>query len=327
MTERTDRMTKTPKASRRGPTATMPADLLSDVLGLLALQGEVFCRTELSAPWGLRLVRQSAHFHMIERGAVWFEIESTQHGFEAVAGDLVVLPHGNGHCMMDRAGRTAVPLEQLLPKAVSASLLRHGGGGVVTDVICGTFHIGGLVAESMLAVLPTVIHMPGAHIQHFAWLDPLLRQLAEESQSDAPGSRFASSRLVDLLLVLVVRYWLAQHPEQRGGLLAAQRDPRIAAALALLHNGPQRSWDVQGLATAVGMSRSSFTERFTTLVGEPPLKYLTRWRVNLAARLLASPTISVAEVAERVGYDSEAAFSRAFKRHLGSAPTVYRRRR
>jgi Cupin len=111
MTERTDRMTKTPKASRRGPTATMPADLLSDVLGLLALQGEVFCRTELSAPWGLRLVRQSAHFHMIERGAVWFEIESTRHGFEAVAGDLVVLSHGNGHCMMDRPGRTAVPLE------------------------------------------------------------------------------------------------------------------------------------------------------------------------------------------------------------------------
>jgi AraC-like DNA-binding protein len=229
--------------------------------------------------------------------------------------------------MMDRRGRTAVPLEQLLPQAVSASLLRHGGGGAATDVICGTFHIGGPVAESLLAVLPRVIHMPGARARHFAWLDALLHQLAEESQSDAPGSRFASSRLVDLLLVLVVRYWLAQQPELRGGLLAAQRDPRIAATLARLHRAPERNWEVAGLAAAVGMSRSSFTERFTVLVGEPPLKYLTRWRVNLAARLLASPSISVAEVAERVGYDSEAAFSRAFKRHLGSAPAVYRHRR
>jgi AraC-like DNA-binding protein len=326
MTERPDRMTKTPKAILRGGTAPMAVDLVSDVLGLLDLQGEVFCRTELSAPWGLSLSRQSAHFHIIERGSVWFQIEGSRQGFESVAGDLVVLPHGDGHRMMDRPNRQAVPLEKLLPQAASSSLLRHGGGGAATDVICGTFRIGGLVADPMLALLPKVIHVPAAHARRFTWLDLLLRVLAEESQSDAPGSRFASSRLVDLLLVLVVRYWLAQQPELHGGLLAALRDRRIAAALAQLHHAPERGWDVPGLAAAVGMSRSSFIERFTTLLGEPPLKYLTRWRVNLAAKLLATPSASVAEVAERVGYRSEAAFSRVFKRYLGAAPAHYRRR-
>jgi AraC-like DNA-binding protein len=326
MTERTDDMTKTPRRQRSAGGPSPTPDVLSDVLGLLSLRGEVFCRTELSAPWGMFLSRHSAHFHVIERGSVWFQLEKAKRPFETVAGDLVVLPHGHGHRMMDRPGRKAVPLEQILPQQTTPSLLRYGGGGAATHVICGTFRIGGLIADSMMAVLPAVIHVPGASARHFAWLDLLLRLLAEESQSTAPGSRFATSRMVDLLLVLVVRYWLAEQPQPRGGWLAGLRDQRIAAALAHMHGAPERAWDVVGLASAVGMSRSSFTERFTTIVGESPLQYLTRWRVQLAARWLEAPGATVGEVAERVGYRSEAAFSRVFKRHLGAAPTLYRHR-
>ena len=166
-----------------------------------------------------------------------------------------------------------------------------------------------------------------AAIRRFAWLDLLMRLLAEESQGDAPGRRFASSRLVDLLLVLVVRYWWAQKPQTGSQWLGALHDPRIGAALARLHAAPERGWTIAGLAATAGMSRSSFLERFTSLVGEAPMTYLTRWRMQLAAKMLLSPGASVSRVAGRSGYESEAAFSRAFKRYIGVAPAEYRRAR
>jgi AraC-like DNA-binding protein len=292
---------------------------------LLTVRGEIFCHTHLSAPWAMAIERRTAYFHLIEAGAAWFQVGNSKKPFETVAGDLVVLPHGDGHLLMDRPGRRAVPLEQILKSASSPSLLRYGGGGAPTEVVCGTFRFGGFIAESMLSILPKVIHVPSARARHFAWLDFLMQLLAEESKGDSPGRRFASSRLVDLLLVLVVRYWLAQQPESSGGWLGAIRDPRIGSALALLHGTPERDWSVPELAAAVGMSRSSLTERFSALVGDPPLTYLTRWRMYLAAKLLESPSASVSEVGGRVGYESEAAFSRAFKRHLGVAPAFYRR--
>jgi AraC-like DNA-binding protein len=132
------------------------------------------------------------------------------------------------------------------------------------------------------------------------------------------------SRLVDLLFVQTLRHWLTTSQEQPVGWLGALRDPRVGAALALLHENPETAWDVETLASKVGMSRSSFATRFVELVGEPPSKYLTRWRVHLAARLLRAPGATIAQTAERVGYDSEAAFSRAFKRYMRSAPAAFR---
>lgn len=318
----------TRKPDRRSPAASpaVAPDLLSDVLGLLRLGGEVFCRTELTAPWGLSLSRNSAHFHVVERGAVCFLLEGARKPFEAVAGDLVVLPHGHGHRMTDRPGRRTIPLEELLAGHHGPALLRHGGGGAPTDVLCGTFHIDGQIAGSVLQVLPPVIRLPTGGAVLSAWLRLLLQMLGEEIHAPRAGSRFASSRLVDLLFVQVVRHWLASQPALDAGWLAAMGDERIARSIARIHDAPALPWSVDQLAAVAGMSRSAFTGRFTRVVGESPLRYLTSWRVRLAARLLESPTATVTEVAAHVGYGSEAAFSRAFKRALGKAPAAYRKR-
>jgi AraC-like DNA-binding protein len=158
------------------------------------------------------------------------------------------------------------------------------------------------------------------------WLEHTLRYLAAEALNEAPGREIALSRLVDLLFVQTIRHWLAESKGAPLGWIGAARDPRIATAITRMHEQPAEPWDVDRLARAVGMSRSRFADRFVDLVGETPSRYLTRWRVHRAARLLQAPGATVAPVAPLVGYESEAAFSRAFKRYAGVAPAAFRRK-
>jgi AraC-like DNA-binding protein len=170
-----------------------------------------------------------------------------------------------------------------------------------------------------------VIHIPGQSRKTDEWLGWTLKLLAFEARKPRPGSKEIISRLTGVIFIQVMRAWLEQQPEARGGWFRALRDPQIAAVLAAIHRDPSRQWSVAGLADEAAMSRSSFASRFTSLLGVPPLTYLNDWRLHLAAGLLKRGHLIVSQVAEQVGYGSETSFSKAFKRRFSVAPGVYRR--
>jgi AraC-like DNA-binding protein len=302
-----------------------PADVLSNVLVQLRLRAEVVCRSAFSSPWGLAFPPGAAHFHMVERGTCYVEVAG-QRPLLLGRGDLVFLPRGKGHRLIDVPNRRAVAYESVVgPRYENArTLIRWGGGGAVTKVTCGVFRFGVAGVRTVLSVLPALIHVhpSAARASLPAKLLPLL---LAEATSTAPGSDLTTSRLLDILFVHGLQRWLSSAPRGSLGWVGALRDPRVGRAIAAIHGTPERSWTVGELAAVAGMSRSPFAARFTELVGEPPLKYVARWRMDVAAQFLQSGEGSVREAAERVGYTAEAAFSRAFKRAFGQPPSAYRR--
>jgi AraC-like DNA-binding protein len=194
-------------------------------------------------------------------------------------------------------------------------------------MVCGVFRFGNPAAATMLAALPTLLHVPSVERDAGTLLSSAIPLLLQETASRAPGSALTTARLIDILLVYAVRHWLTSSAAGSGGWTAALRDPKISGALAQLHAAPARSWTVAALAATVGMSRSPFAARFAAAMKEPPLRYVTRWRMHLAADLLLNDEgVSVREVAARVGYEAEEAFSRAFKRFFHASPAAFRKR-
>ncbi len=304
-------------------------DVLSDVLGSLRLEGTVFCRSELSAPWGMAIPAGTlAHFHVIERGSCWLRLRGEPRPIALAGGDLVVIPHGQGHTLSDTPHTRPVPLGKLMggQRGGSCPVMSYGGGGSETQLVCGAFAFERREAHPLLSLLPPLIHVPGSQGRAVDGLEPALRFLADEARQGRPGAETVISRLTGVIFVQAVRAWTERQPEGQGGWLGALRDRHVGAALGLIHREPGRDWTVAALAAQAGLSRSSFSARFTRLVGEPPLSYLTRWRMHLAAGWLRHEDAALAELAERAGYESEAAFSKAFKRRYGIAPGAYRRR-
>ncbi|HBL25509.1 MAG TPA: AraC family transcriptional regulator [Acidobacteria bacterium] len=303
-------------------------DVLADVLGTLRLRSRVFCRSDLRAPWAMTLRScDYAHFHVVEQGNAWLRLERRREALPLATGDLVIVPHGRGHTLADTPDAPPVPLERLpRQEAGGHYVLRHGGSGAATQILCGAFELGLGSDNPVLAALPPVLHVPGQSAGTGAWLGPLLQLLLHEARQPRPGTGTILTRLTDVIFVQAVRVWLDAQPEGGGGWLGALRDPQVGAALAHLHREPERDWSVTELAAAVGLSRSPFAARFRELVGEPPLTYLTRWRMRLAASLLRDGQLTLRELAERSGYESEAAFSKAFKRQLGLSPRTFRQR-
>lgn len=304
------------------------SDVLTTVMDTLRLRSRVFCRSELRAPWGMALKRSDdAHFHVIERGSAWLRVE----GHEPVAlagGDLVVVPHGDGHTLTDSLATRARPLAEMVGRPASQGgcvVMRGGGDGAETRLVCGSFRFERKDAHPLVELLPPLIHLRPAEAPAAEWLDATLRFLAFETREGRPGTETIVSRLTDVIFVQVLRAWIEALPEGRGGWLGALRDRPVGAALGLIHRSPEHGWTNASLASAVGMSRSRFAARFRRLVGEPPLAYLARWRLETAARLLRDDTLSLGEVSSRVGYESEAAFSKAFRRRFGIPPGAFRR--
>ena len=303
-------------------------DVLSEVLHTLRLRGQVFCASELSSPWSIRLPRRElADFHVVERGAAVLRLPGARAPIALEAGDLVILPHGSGHVLGDGTHTTPVVFEELLARRRSTELVvRHGGDGPQTHMICGAFHFENGLDNPILPLLPPVIHVRAATSRAVAWLRPTLDLLASEARRVQPGSGALVTRLTEIIFVQSIRAWIAEQPVGDGGWLGALRDRQIAASLALMHQAPEHDWTVAELGRKVGMSRSPFAARFRALVGAPPAGYLNRWRLHLATTLLRDEPLTVSALAERVGYESEAAFSKAFKRRFGVAPGAYRLR-
>jgi AraC-like DNA-binding protein len=220
-----------------------------------------------------------------------------------------------------------VRIQDLVPAELPTRFepCRVGGGGTTARYLCGGFQFGESSANPVLASLPPLIHVKGENGRVLPWLEVQLQCIACEASSGRPGAQMVVARLSDVLFVQAVRAHLAALEDEAHGWLAAARDPQIGRALYLIHRSPERSWTVASLAAAVFLSRSAFAERFTRLVGQPPLAYLSAWRMHLAARMLRGESVRLAALADRLGYGSEASFSTAFRRHYGTSPGAYRR--
>lgn len=240
----------------------------------------------------------------------------------------MVLPHGRGHSLVDNPETVPTPLEEI--KAARAGggcpVLAHGGGGAATGLICGEFHFEHGKEHALLDLLPPLIHIKGENGRAVAWLESTLNFLACEVRSGRPGMAMVIDRLLDIVFVQVVQAWMEEQPEGTGGWLGSLRDDSVGAALGFIHGEPERAWTVAELGREVGMSRSAFAARFRNLVGSSPLQYLKRWRMELATQWMRDHSLSLAQVARQVGYQSEAAFSKAFKDYSGLPPATWRRR-
>ncbi len=286
-------------------------------------------RAHLRCPWAVRSRSLSrAIFHAVVEGECHMHPEGHDEPLHMRTGDVVLLTRGDAHVMSDGGNSIPAPLEHLsmTEDGSCVATLEFGGQGDQTRLICGTFvlrHAGG---DAMLSSLPPVLHAHGRPSGGMsAWLDTTIDMLAHELERNAPGSEVMVARLTDMLVMYLLRACVEQAPERGGGWLSALRDERIGRAIATMHHDPAGKWTATTLASRAGMSRSSFFARFNELVGEPPARYLARWRMWVAADLLKREQLSLGELAERVGYSSEDAFSRVFKKAHGMSPGQYRR--
>jgi AraC-like DNA-binding protein len=267
----------------------------------------------------------SASLLVIARGSAQLEVERLKGPMVLSAGDVALLPNGDAHVLRDGKGS---PLHVLgtgqCQRSTATNPLRLGGNGARTTLVAGAFRYGSGRGIPLFETLPSVIHISASDARVSPWLSSTVQLLIAESAARSAGGTVVVSRLVDVLFVQALRTYITNSSCKDCGLRALG-DPHIGKALQLVHDRPAEAWTVEGLARAVGLSRSAFAARFTELVGEAPLAYVSRWRMTKAAELLRESNLSMLDVAERAGYRSEAAFNRAFKRHEGTAPARYRR--
>jgi AraC-like DNA-binding protein len=306
-----------------------PPDPLGEALHFLRMDGAFYCRTELTAPWGLTmpLMPNYLWFHVVTEGRVLLEIHDTDSVW-LQPGDLALVPHGEDHRLRSEPG---VPVPGVLELDLQHpsdryEILRHGGGGTPTTLICGAVRFDHPAARNLVGILPEIIRIEASDTPRASWMQSLVRLMAFEAREFQPGGEAVITRLADILVIQAIRAWIETAPAAQTGWLGALQDKQIGRALTLIHREPARAWTVAALASELAMSRSAFAARFTELVNEPAMQYVTRWRMQVAQSALESEGATVAELADRLGYRSEAAFARAFKRVIGVPPGAVRRR-
>lgn len=302
-------------------------DVLGKALHFLRLSGTSYCVSELTVPWALQLpaVKGGLTFHVVAAGRCWLEVPGAERR-RLEPGDLALVPHGEGHRLSSGPGIAVRRIDDLPHERVSDRyrILRHGGGGAPTHLVCGSVRLDHPAGQRLVGALPKIIHVRASTSARMEWLESTLRFMAAEARELRPGGETVITRLADILVIQAIRAWLENDPAARTGWLGALQDPQIGRAIALVHEVPDRDWTLALLARAAGMSRSSFAARFAELVGEPAMRYVARWRMHVAVGWLREDA-SVGELAGRLGYRSEAAFSRAFKRFVGEPPGAVRR--
>ena len=304
-----------------------PADPLGEALQFLRMNGAYYCRSELTAPWGLTLPATPGYlwFHAVTSGRMWLET-----GDEATSiqlGDLALVPHGEGHVLRSELGTAAPGILELEREHVSDryEILRHGDGGAPTGLVCGAVRLDHPAARNLIEILPRTIHIEASSSSRLEWMQSVLRLMASEAAELRPGGEAVITRLGDILVIQAIRAWMESDPAAQRGWLGALQDPQIGRAISNVHRDPARNWTVASLAHELAMSRSAFAARFTELVGEPVMSYVARWRMQVAVAALREEGATVGQLADRLGYRSEAAFSRAFKRVIGVSPGAIRR--
>ena len=303
--------------------AAVRRDALGEALHTMRMSGAFYCHSEFSEPWGLTLPALPGHlwFHLVSSGRA--VIDTGDGDLTALhSGDVALVTQGAGHRLFSDPAAPAPGILDLPRDEISDryEVLRHGGGGAPTRMMCGAVRFDHPAARNLVALLPEVLAFEAATTPDVVWMQSTLSLIAAETKRPRPGGEAVITRLADILVIQALRWWIETDPGARTGWLGALRDDRIGHALALIHADPARAWTVATLADELAMSRSAFAARFTELVGEPVIQYVTRWRMSVAVNTLRDEGATVAELANRLGYRSEAAFARAFKRTVGVAP-------
>ena len=314
-------------------------DAFSEVLSGVRLKGAMFFSAEFSAPWRLstphcRLLAPTlapgaphiAIYHLVVDGAARASVEGGPET-ELSPGDIVVFPHGDPHHLSAGTGQNLVESAAVLRRIATGDLspMHAGGGGATTRFVCGYLTLDPMLCGPILDSLPPMLTVNVRTDRSGHWLEQTILYLLEEAASNRAGSDAMLAKLSEALFVDTLRRYVASLPDQTTGWLAGARDVAVGKSLALLHRRPEHPWTIAELAAEVGLSRSSLVERFTRYLAESPIAYLTGWRLRLAAQALTASSKGVADIAAAVGYESEAAFNRAFKRVFGLPPARYRR--
>jgi len=313
-------------------------DVLSEVLKVVKLQGALFYNGEFSSPWSVRTASSrdlACHFapgaehviiyHLLSEGRASIRMDDGTR-IALNAGDIVMIPHGDPHIMengpptkpVDDSGQLAEVLNHGL------KLWRCGGGGEVTRFICGYMACEPRLSQVFLSGLPPVFKVSIRNDPSGKWLENSIRFSVDEADPSRAGGEAVLAKLSEVLFVETLRAYITHLPPEQTGWLAGARDAEVGKTLALMHRNPAHPWTIATLAGQAGVSRSVLAERFRHYLGEPPMAYLTRWRLQLGAQMLASTSYSVAQIALEVGYESEAAFNRAFKREFTIPPARFR---
>jgi AraC-like DNA-binding protein len=314
-------------------------DALSQTLRVVRLVGAIFLHGRFTAPW----CYQSPHadavapfleptaeriviFHLITEGECWVEL-GDQPPVRLAAGDAVVFPQGDAHRMGSEPGlqpASGARLHEVLARR--PRLLAYGGGGAKTKLVCGYLACDARLARMLLAGMSPIVKVSVRGSNAGVWLEASLRYALAEARSPRPGGQGVLAKLAEVLFIEVLRIHMNEQPAGRTGWLAGVNDRIVGAALCALHAEPARAWTLEELARVAGASRSVLAERFSQLVGQAPMQYLAQWRMLLASNLLARSSAPLARIAEEVGYQTDTAFSRAFRREYGVPPAAWRRR-
>ena len=299
------------------------SDPLGEALHMLRLTGTLYCRAEMTAPWGLIFPQliESMMFVIVTSGHGWLRMGDDP-PMLVQQGGMVLLPHGTPYQLLSEPDAVAEPLFDIPVEKVSDryEIMRHGGGGAITRATAGVVQFDSVAAKRLVSLLPPVLRIDAWETDDGNWLQSTLSLIAREASAMRPGGETVMTRLADILVIQAIRAWLDTAPEANLGWLAALRDKQVGRTLALIHRRPEQDWSVVELAREAGMSRSAFSARFTELVGQPAMQYLAQWRLHLARAQLLETREPVAMVASRAGYQSEAAFGRAFKQLFGVPP-------
>jgi AraC-like DNA-binding protein len=314
-------------------------DALSEALNSVRMTGAIFVDAICSAPWGFSVpaMARVAHilapgterlvgYHLVTEGEALVGLEGSQDTL-ITAGDIVIVPHGDAHTVRNGSPSQFIDSGASVGRWLGGDLapMRVGGGGDVTRFVCGYFGCERHAARLFLAGLPRLVKINVRGDAAGTWLENSIQHLLDQTASPRPGRTVLLAKMAEALFIETLRRYMEKLPPEQTGWLAGARDPIVGAALALLHKEPCRPWTIAELAAQSGASRSVLAERFARFLGEPPLTYLARWRLQLAARMLQTTQRTILNVAADVGYESEAAFNRAFKREFGLPPAQYRR--
>lgn len=314
-------------------------DALSDVLRVAQLTGGVFLNAEFTAPWCLAariapelcapLLGQAAHFvpyHYVLEGELRVAVQEHE-PLLLHAGEVILFPRNDLHMMGSDLATGPTSIKDILRGCQGGGphYIRHGGGGAATRLICGYLGCTSARGNPVLAALPAAIRVSAASMGAAEWFRAMFEYAAREVTAEQPGSATVLAKISELLFVEAIRRHTMELPDGERSWLAGLRDKTVARVLGLLHENVSRSWDVDQLAGEVGVSRSALADRFRRVIGMPPMQYLAHWRMQLAAQILKTTAVPLARIAEQTGYESEAAFSRAFKKSFGAAPATWRR--
>lgn len=307
-------------------------DVLSDILDTLNFKGSLYFTTEFSAPWGVEVPRYEnvARFHLAIGGECWVTVEGVERPVHLRSGDMIIIPHGERHCLSDKPDSPIEKLDEVLEKSgfSGEGFLVYGGheNQAATKLVCGHFEFDGNFSHPLISELPSYILISGKQAMDFSWFDNAMNFMSYETQMTNMGNDAIIKRLSEILFIHATRVW-SSTVDQDSGFMRAVSDRKVGRSLRAFHAAPEARWTIESLASEAGLSRSIFAHKFKELMQMTPLSYVTLWRMQKACHYLLESEMSMDMVAENVGYQSLAAFAKVFKKNVGVGPGSFRRER